>query len=131
MKHLAVAYGIQKKNGSMKCAHGGPVMCHAGCYAKGGEVDAMKEPMNMIEAIRMKRMMAKKMALGGMIENDNGEDDFDMDAAHDLEMVDGLEDHNDFLSSAPQTPTDEIEDDEKMKRSKMLGSIISRVRYGK
>lgn len=53
-KSLSVAYAIQRQNrkakGGMiesapaeisgdKCAHGGPVMCNAGCYDLGGEVD--------------------------------------------------------------------------------------------
>lgn len=34
-----------KSEGGQMCAHGGPVMCNAGCYASGGEVESDYEAM--------------------------------------------------------------------------------------
>src|ERR1700753_1051311 len=90
---LAAAYGAKRmaSKGMMKCAHGGPLMCSKGCYAKGGMVEADDDvdsdadvsfmsrggmaslsPQMMAQKIRM-----QKMAKGGMVMDDENNEEED------------------------------------------------------
>lgn len=92
MKNFGTAYMTHRfaKGGMMKCAHGGPVSCNAGCYADGGEV--MKEGMPRDGMLQMEddnigMANRKGFANGGMIEDDPY-NEFDVSGDLDDEMED-------------------------------------------
>lgn len=143
---LAMAYNMKKvahkASGGQMCAHGGPAMCAMGCYAEGGDVeepgphkDMMKHPMHSSKGI-VDRMMAKKMAKGGMVENDEE----DMLPSHEKALhyaYDDMEDPlyaeggmvggEDEVEAKPTTMIEHIMDRMKKKGTMRLGSSSYRV----
>lgn len=144
---LAAAYGAHRmaKGGAMKCAHGGPMKCAIGCYAKGGMIDddedngSVDEDANVEYMARggmarpglAKKIMAKKMAHGGLLsddydENDDSEEPMAMQAQKDY-AFDDLEDplyaeggeimSGDDIREEPQTMIEHIMD--RMKKKAM------------
>lgn len=134
MSNLAAAYGVQKMSkGGIKCAHGGPISCSAGCYSKGGEVQneklhpsyepKMKKPSSIVESI-----MAKKMASGGEVEDAQMSDD---SAADDFLTAD---EESEFPEHGYPDPDGVESNDPSDMRKGILTKIMSRMHskaYGK
>lgn len=108
-KSLAVQYAIQKRNaqkkamgGEIKCAHGGRVLCNAGCYSSGGEVNP--------------KLHEAHMADGGEVEELH--DDLD----EGLDFIEDLDEKEDLLS------VPEPHEDEAAKKNRILSRIFGSIK---
>lgn len=111
----------------MFCAHGGIARCNRGCYANGGEVMNEKlnphhEPkMNAFKSIAEK-IRAKKMAKGGMVDEDGymsvmqEDDDFDSIDQPEWGTLHG--------DDEPEEMAANQQEDEKLKRRKLIQKIF-------
>lgn len=139
-KNLAIAYNVQKKASShhgsthpvsnsapaepsIKCAHGGPVHCMEGCYAKGGMTD--DERFNSVADAILHKHKAKMMAEGGEAMPDN---DPQLDTFEDLDEEAAKKELYDEPSMKQPEASNERGDDIDSDEHDMVSSIRKKLK---
>lgn len=136
---LAIGYAIKRraahkaKGGMMKCAHGGPAMCSAGCYAEGGMVQNPKleeahKSVSRGEAMphMNKRMgLPHHMAKGGMVEEDPSFDSDDVSEDNGASMDYAMDDLEPEYSEDHDAGMEDDEEDESDR--KLHGGILMQI----
>ena len=114
---LAAAYAMKRKSMKMNkgamCAHGGPVHCNAGCYAKGGltETDAADS--------KESSMYEKNYARGGEVTNEK------LHPEHEEPMPEGMREDLDAMEDEGEDQSEKA----RLNKGGALGSMSDDEKY--